>query len=560
MALVLTITSQGRDDLAEAISAQDSLTISNIVLTNATTTGTLANVSTTADLGGSIVSTMSASGRRLDTGKVQVEGSDNTTASYEAKTMALTYTKSSETRVFALYTDASTFIFKSSDTAVMIAAAIAIDDAQAQSITFDNLSIQFPPASSSARGTVKLATGSQIETPPAVDASNPIVVTAQVLADEMHKAIGSDSLNGHRIDVKKDLTVGKTTWEVKSYATSSFTLSSEVYKTAYIQPGSSASSPDIATLTDGGFWEFSDGYEGTFSEGYYVVGDIQTNGHSLKLVDESKNVIGQIIYNAGAYEISLLSDPATHGSYFSINARPTASVAKVHALNADSIDVTRMDAQRIASGVTKTIQFTADDFSLSDSTYTLNKLVDAELVNGVEYYIPYLTVTHLLTGAYANNQRTWTRNGRTYTLSYLSHTFTCTGGVPEAGSLIYTETGKVEVSGRVSVNGLDLTRGAALGVAKCTLSSSGITSIGLYNLNLRQESGYLVITYSGPKLLSSYSSMLFDVTSDAKLFGGNTQSSTVAVAATSTSSGWIGQVQCSLPSGLSSAKIIVKAY
>lgn len=148
------LTSIGKTTLAE-LELGTTITINRVIITDASSPLT---ITTPSGLSGNIVFSQSLEGVVIDS-KLHLEFLDDTDNQYIGKTLAITFRKSGTEYIFALATDGDGLFNK---TPSLLQAVIEVQFDDADSITFQNTNVSFPPATTTRNGSVRLATASEI--------------------------------------------------------------------------------------------------------------------------------------------------------------------------------------------------------------------------------------------------------------------------------------------------------------------------------------------------------------------------------------------------------------
>lgn len=534
----LQITNAGRTALSNAIVKSEALTVSRVLLTDAATTRVLANIKTPGELGGSIVAELEASGAQIGEGQIQVEASDPSQASYAAQTLALCFNGEGGLEVFGVYSAQEPFLYKTQDTTAQIVAGVSIDPADAQSITFDGITLNFPPATENRNGAVSLATAAQVVSGAPGSASRPIVPTAEATNAAFKSALGDEVFDGSAV-IKNSLEIGEMVFSEFADGWQLVGSSNPIYEREL-----GADFDWRSALGAYGSWD-----GGTRGSGEFVSTHHENGGSPFfYFVDTATNAdVGGIIKNgSGVWVLQVYSEGRSPvlGIWLKSGGAAQMLTASAHTLRGDRVEL----GHGATGGGAEVLTIAAHEFSLQFDGVFRRYGIPARLVSQSAGYGHPVKISvngaDFVTGKYTPSTRLITFDSG----AAADYRLTATGILEYRGSdapqdlrLSIIKSVSVEVSHAVKAYGHDLMLAqGCLGWVKFRYSATEIGGKKLfiadsYQMTIELDGSELLVRFSTPDGAADLRSMLsmggstttinfFEAVASGEVFNSGTES------------------------------------
>lgn len=525
------ITETGRTALAAATAAGDALAIQGIALIDAQQTGSLSQVGALDGLDGEVVFYGSVAGASVGIGSVQFEAFDMSDSVYEARTVALYFTgEGGQRMVFAVATSSDVVVYKTAFTSSSAVFVMEIDETDAMSLTFSNVTLTTPPATKERLGVVKLCPDggvyASVESPDA-NPSMPTVATPISVVNGIKKVLGDKCFDGDAV-IGNTATVGGET---------RLMISSGWLKVDGID----------------GLYEHDLGADFDIRTAYAAHGWINgesitalpfsmSDSHYVHFVSQTTNkAIGTIIGSNGTWVLRSYSRI--------VSTTEVAPVVDIFLRNAGTIDAIETEqhtvkASELAVGSNVTVgarkALTLDPllWTVDDEGDWRYYGIDFSLIGGELVDDTYVVIDGVKTTAsYDYDSRTVSFPGTGLTLSVLgvlSYTFE---GTPPAATLFYTSHSEISSTHAVKAYGHDIMRAhGCLGWIKFRYTNTAIEGeqlfiVDAYQMTLQVVGSTLRVSFSKPSGASDLRSVFrvsgtettvnfFDCVASGNVFGG----------------------------------------
>lgn len=502
------ITETGRTALAAATASGDALAIQGIALIDAQQTGSLSQVGALDGLDGVVVFYGAVAGASVGTGLVQFEAFDMSDSVYEARTVALYFTgEGGQRMVFAVATSSDVVVYKTEFTSASAVFVMEIDETDAMSLSFANVTLTTPPATKERLGVVKICPDGgvygSVESPDA-NPSEPTVATPIAVVNGIKKVLGDKCFDG-------DAVIGNTAkvgGETRLMIYSGWLKVDGIDKLYEHDLGADF---DIRTAYAAHGW--------INGESITALPFSMADSHYVHFVSQTTNkVLGTIIESSGTWVLRSYSQM--------VNSTEAAPVVDIFLRKAGTIDAIETEQHTVKTsalvvgsnvtvGARKALTLDPLLWTVDEEGIWRYYGIDFSLINGELVDETYVVIDGVKTNAsYDYDLRTVLFPGTGLELSpfgVLAYTF---GDTPPAATLFYTTHGEINATHAVKAYGHDIMRAqGCLGWVKFRYVNAPINGeqlfiIDSYQMTLKIEGSALRVSFTKPTGASDLRSRL----------------------------------------------------